>query len=347
MQALLDRLTTGPVPVAEAVSEAQSIDIDLAPERHIAVTQERKVARVAIHTERKKQNRNFYIMSAATVLAVLAIAYLLYVRFFAPPSFRVFNQMAYVPAGDYTFQDGAATMDHSFYIDKYEVTLGEYLLFLKAVAKAGTDEAWRAPQQKGEKDHEPTDWGDHTEKGEQIAGIFSSIVHHQPYHHEFITLDYPVFNIDWYDAMAYAKWAGKRLPTEHEWELAGRGPKGNLYPWGNTFEAKQANTAVAPEGEQADEGSRTQTEVDATPGDKSYYGVYNMAGNVSEWTADIVPSEAISSVNVAVIRGANFTTFQPDHVKMTYRSTRWVPETRQPWLGFRCASDKYVTPPSK
>jgi formylglycine-generating enzyme required for sulfatase activity/CheY-like chemotaxis protein len=347
VQALLARLGEGPVPLAEIVSEAQALDIELAPEREIEVTAERQIARVAIQKERRKQRLNFYLMGAAAVLAVLFVGYVIYSRFLAPPPSRSFNQMAAIPAGPYIYQDGPATMDHPYYIDRYEVTLGQYLNFLKAVVQAKTDAAWRAPEQKGEKDHQPADWADHTESGVRVAGIFSCIRDHLPYHKEYITLDYPVFNIDWYDAQAYAKWAGKRLPTEREWEKAARGPHGNLYPWGNSLRSF-ANTAVVSmdvAGE-THEPLRTHTTVDATPADRSVYGVYDLAGNVSEWTADLAPSTRISSVQVAVIRGANFLSRLPDHEKLTYRITDYVPSTRQFWLGFRCASDT-LPPASK
>ena len=346
VQTLLAQASAGPVPLAEVVGEAQAIDIELAPEREIAVTAERQVARVAIRVERKKQKRNFYIMSALSALAILAFGYVIFTVFFAPPHSREFNQMASIPAGPYTYQDGPATMDHAYYIDKYEVTLGQYLKFLIAVSKANSDAAWRYPTQKPDKNHEPADWADHTEDGVTVAGIFSAIKNHQAYHKEFITLDYPVFNVDWYDAQAYAKWAGKRLPTEREWEKAGRGPNGFIYPWGNIFQPN-ANTWVLAPGVSEDDRppAHTQLVVDQSSGDRSPYGVYDMAGNVSEWTADLVPSSMISSEQVAVIRGGNFTTRNIDHEKLTNRSTDFVPESRFFWLGFRCASDTYAAPP--
>jgi formylglycine-generating enzyme required for sulfatase activity/CheY-like chemotaxis protein len=344
VQALLEQVAAGPVPLAEIVSEAQAIDIELAPEREIAVTVERRVARVAIQVERKKQKRNSYFMAAAAVLLLLGVGYVIYDRFFAPPPFREFNQMAAIPAGTYIFQNDSAQMDHPYYIDKYEVTLGQYLKFLKAVRDAGTDAAWRYPTQKGEKDHQPVDWADHVENGVRVAGIFSCIKNREPYHKEYITLDYPVFNVDWYDAQAYAKWAGKRLPTEHEWEKAARGPNGNLFPWGNTFQLNANTSVVAPDASPDDATHpAVQMTVDDSPQDRSFYGVYDLAGNVSEWTSDLVPSTRLNSVEVAVIRGANFTTRSLEHEKLTNRSTDFVPESRFIWLGFRCASD---TPPA-
>ena len=91
----------------------------------------------------------------------------------------------------------------------------------------------------------------------------------------------PVSNVTWHDANDFCRWQQKRLPSEAEWEKAARGTNGLEYPWGNDWEAKKLNIGAKAENE--DEPALPSG---SYPDDKSTYGVFDLAGNVSEWVDD-------------------------------------------------------------
>ncbi|MBL4847084.1 MAG: SUMF1/EgtB/PvdO family nonheme iron enzyme [Planctomycetes bacterium] len=104
---------------------------------------------------------------------------------------------------------------------------------------------------------------------------FCEATKHRPPHDPNVIPAVPVANVSWDDAVAYTRWAGLALPNEAEWELAARGPKGLVYPWGDEFAAERANVAgehVLPCG--------------SFPLGASPSGCLDMLGNVTEWTAD-------------------------------------------------------------
>lgn len=238
-----------------------------------------------------------------------------------------------IPAGEFIFRDGQKRSLPDFTIDRYEVTLAEYSAFLDALPH-GLDNRFDHPDQPQAKtSHLPRDWTEITAAA-RTAGTWKGYP---------ITLNVPVFNIDWWDAWAYAKWKGRRLPSEEEWEKAARGTAGNLWPWGQDPDPKRANTGN-DYADQPAEGGRTDgyawwCDVDAMPGDVSAYGVHGMAGNVAEWTNTLVPDPGLPDVQVPVFRGGDF----HQTVPVPLNGDPWLAKNAlyaQPFLGFRTASSR-------
>ena len=229
------------------------------------------------------------------------------------------GEMALIPAGEFQMGSNNGDSDEkpvhtvyvdAFYMDIYEVTVGQYKRFVR------------------ETGHRAPNWND--------VAAYSPTDRH------------PIIYVSWYDAMAYAHWAGKRLPTEAEWEKAARGDLvGQKYPWGNSIDSSKANYSRNVEG---------TTHVGSYP--PNGYGLYDMAGNVWEWCLDaydgnfyrnsprrnpIAGADSITHItnnftNVKsprVLRGGSWP-FNPRYLRVAPRN-RNTPTNANFNLGFRCA----------
>ena len=154
----------------------------------------------------------------------------------------------------------------AFYIDKYEVTNAEYEEFILVGGykkrEFWTEEGWNFIQ-----------------KFQFDADEWHQIETPLQYGENSVSTDpnHPVIGVSWYEANAYAAWAGKRLPTEAEWEKAARGTDGRIYPWGNEMDFSKLSYFP--------HATKVQT-VGSFANGASPYGVLDMAGSVWEWCGD-------------------------------------------------------------
>lgn len=147
---------------------------------------------------------------------------------------------------------------------------------------------------------------------------------------------FPVTHVTWDDATAYAKWTGKRLPTEAEWEYAAKGgDKQYRYPWGSEWAAGYANIDR--------KGQVKPAPVRSFERDLSPFGIYDLAGNVSEWVQDYYSTRygTPPDTRFRVYRGGNFLDV-PEKSTSTYRWSDYptdIPDDQILRVGFRCAKD--------
>jgi iron(II)-dependent oxidoreductase len=150
----------------------------------------------------------------------------------------------------------------------------------------------------------------------------------------------PVVGVSWYEACAYARWVGKRLPTDAEWTKAGAWPvesaPGRIaqrrYPWGESFDVRRANLYGA--------SNHKPVEVEEFPGGMSVGGIHQLIGNVWEWTATPIAELGDSTLHVSEsvmsIRGGAFDTYFENQATCHYQSGEH-PLSRRPNIGFRLA----------
>lgn len=298
------------------------------------------VAIRAVEESKRRQRRSILLYIVVSFGLLFLIFYVAW-RLFFPSNMRDFEKMVKIPGGEFIYQNGQKVNLPTFWIDQYEVTLGQYGQFLHYLKKH-PDEAAKfddSKQPKG-KSHIPKNWETwYGRAGSKLPAWRNA---------QFIPIDLncPVFGVDWWDAYAYAKWKHRRLPTEQEWEKAARGPGGNLYPWGNEFDPKKCNSAADynedPRVVGKIDGYNRWSPVDAISGDCSPYKVYGMAGNLAEWTASWD-----SSGKFPVVRGGSYHSVdeagKPD-VKVTKRIATLYPDESNLYVGFRTASSE---PPTK
>jgi formylglycine-generating enzyme required for sulfatase activity len=298
--------------------------------------------------EAKQLQKKRLLITAGLSGALLLVALVALFRFFSGSggSRGIATEMVRIPAGEFVYQDGQKKNLPEFWIDEHEVSIADYKEFLDYLeANPGEAATFAHPDMPGGKSHVPLDWADNNTLTPPMPGYYTRAVRWNKYKGAALDVDSPVFNVDWYDAYAYAKWKGRRLPTEEEWEKAARGTDGRKYPWGSEENPKAANTGQDfnpdPKKGGDTDGFKRWSPVNLPSGDISPFKIRGMAGNVSEWTATFAPSEDGMAGDVPVVRGGNWG--NPEH-HLTRRRAILDPLQQQDALGFRTASD---TAPAK
>jgi formylglycine-generating enzyme required for sulfatase activity len=145
--------------------------------------------------------------------------------------------------------------------------------------------------------------------------------------------NHPANCVDWNDAHTFCAWAGKRLPSEEEWEYAARGDDDRAYPWGD---ASPTTTVVNALGD--GDGFAGTSPVGSYDAGRSPFGVYDMAGNVWEWTESAWSDDYASprEYDLKVVRGGGFGSASPALLRATARGSHRI-GFRDAHLGFRCA----------
>jgi formylglycine-generating enzyme required for sulfatase activity len=255
-----------------------------------------------------------------------------------------------VPKGYFTMGDDLRENDgpaHAVYLDdyyiaEYEVTVGQFVAFLN---ERGNDVPTftyvRFDGSKFEYKNQKMVNPDQTDDPIKISGD------------DFVVdperstgSDYPVTAISWWGARLFCERIGARLPTEAEWEKAGRGPDGRRFSWGNTWYFGHARSKEI--------GNSLASSIGTHPNDVSYYGAFDMTGNVREWVNDWadysyyyyapghnppgpLPAEAADFPN-KIIKGGWYDSHRVQEFTLSRREL-WGIVSLSPTVGFRCATD--------
>ncbi len=226
------------------------------------------------------------------------------------------REMVLIPEGPFTMGANDGDPDEmpehqvflrAYYMDKKEVTQSEYERYVKM-----------------------------TKRGKAFVPVFEDDIS------KIQGPELPAMGMSWTDAEAYCKWAGKRLPTEAEWEKAARGETKRKYAWGDQFETGRANL------EGNEDGFQYLAPSGAFESGRSPYGLYDMTGNVAEWVADSYDEHYYrktpyqnptgpESGDHKLIRGGSWReTSQNARLTKRFQARIWRTDAT---IGIRCAKD--------
>lgn len=325
---------TGFLSWGALLQAVKTLEPKVVPEDAFKLSARDAAALAAVNEAKRRQKRAVVLSTVGMFALIWLVAAVVYIRFFRAPSAKTFDRMIAIPEGEFTYQKDEQVPLKTFWIDEYEVTIGQYAQFLDAIKAnpAATQESPDAPKTHR---HDNVQWN-------QLYAVAKS---GSLYNGAPVDLNCPAVFVDWFDAYAYANWKGHRLPTQQEWEKAARGTDGRTYPWGNdATQMSKVNTSADYHQESGAikgqvDGYNRWAPVDAMTGDRSPYGVMGMAGNVSEWTATLTTQ---GKAKFPVICGGNFGS---TGVEVTRRTTSVADLQTSERVGFRTVSD--TPPPTK
>ena len=258
------------------------------------------------------------------------------------------EEMVVVLAGEFVFQKGQKRSLPEFWIDRTEVTIGQYAEFLDALAAdPKTAKKYDHPEQpRTKKNHEPKGLAE----GRTWADTLTLAKTNGSFNNQRLDVNCPVVNVDWWDAWAYAKWKGRRLPTEEEWEKAARGTDGRVHPWGNEAKPGAANLGedYDPDGKKGGkvDGFNFWASVTRIKKDVSPCGAVGMEGNVEEWTETRNYHPDYPDLLVPIVRGGSFASKTSTDL-LTARYFSKSADHANLARGFRTVSDKAPSAPAK
>ncbi|MBI1801469.1 MAG: formylglycine-generating enzyme family protein, partial [Chloroflexi bacterium] len=241
--------------------------------------------------------------------------------------------MVFVPAGELLMGSDEAPDEQplhrvwlpSFYLDRAPVTNAQFAAFWEEVSYEEPSAAW-------EEFEDARQYIRLTDMRRAPLYWFDKDWNHP---------QRPVVGVCWPEAVVFARWAGKRLPSEVEWEKAARGIDGRRYPWGNAFDPSLCNTVLAeyPLKSTSSAGSYS-------PRGDSPYGAQDMSGNIWEWVASLYQPypyesedgrEDLLAPGARVLRGGAFGSYFEDHYRSAHRHHN-IPQFAYINTGFRCAA---------
>jgi len=326
---LLGMLQNPGLSVLDLLRQAREFEHRLAEVRAIHIREEEREAEKKTRQARVIRRWAMGLGAAFATAFVALYAKVLFDRFVRDVPARLPEAELAVPAGKILW-NGEGVEVAAFFLDRHEVTIGEYEKFLAAIR---TDPDWgrfvpakdRA-QKNSPADLEPRDWPE----------ILRRARKQERYQDQVISRDTPVFNVDFASAAAYAAWKGRRLPTLEEWVRAASGDEQRRFPWGSSTQSVPANLGLG-----RDAASRRDSGdafFNAAPGeffseDRGPFGLFDLGGNLSEW--------AIGPFRKEVALGGNFTDPEPIPVERSRRQDADrndpLPQSRLEVIGFRTA----------